>query len=89
MRLADYVTAYRATARQLAALPIIGRWRAAGVDPQTAAGWANKGYLPDEAAPLIADGVTPDLVEAVEDAICDTPDELAALTLDLMFGGDR
>lgn len=86
MNLADYVHTYRARARQLTALPIIGQWRALAVGAELAAAWANRGYLPDEAAPLIADGVTPDLVASVEAAIRDDPAELAALTLDLMIG---
>ena len=89
MTLADYVATYRATARQLATLPIIGQWRQAGVPADEAAQWANRGYLPAEAEPMIADGVSPDLVQAVETAICDDPLELAALTLDLMIGNGQ
>lgn len=85
--IAAYIRTYTANARQLAALPIAGQWRRLGVDPHTAADWANAGFLPCEAAPLIADGITAPLVRAVEDAI-GHGDELAALTLDLHFNGD-
>ncbi|TDC00779.1 hypothetical protein E1091_04200 [Micromonospora fluostatini] len=37
---------------------IAREWMEAGVAPEDATAWADLGYLPQEAAPLIADGVT-------------------------------
>lgn len=87
LRLVDYVRTYRTLARQLASPALAGQWRRLGAAPETAAAWANAGYLPSEAADLIADGVTPELVLDVEGALGEG-DELAALTLDLLFNED-
>lgn len=49
-----YACAYRDIATQLARLGIIREWSEAGVSPEVAARFANKGYLPSEGLPLLA-----------------------------------
>lgn len=66
-----YVKEYRQHAKQLNSFKTGGQWwklRPAGnpVPAVDAAEWANLGYLPEEAAPLIADGITPAMVRDAE-----------------------
>lgn len=64
--LGRYIGEFRAASRQLNTSVIGGRWWKLRVDAQTAGDWANLGYLPEEAAPLIADGITPAMVVDAE-----------------------
>lgn len=57
--LTEYIAAYRARTTQLDGYRIARQWMEAGVDAVTAASWARAGYLPDEALPRIAAGLTP------------------------------
>jgi hypothetical protein len=86
VNLTAFWRAYKTEARQLAFVAIAREWHAAGITPHAAADWANRGFLPHEALPLIADGITPELVGAVEVAIGED-DELAGLTLNLLHNG--
>lgn len=61
-----YVREFAAQARQLNSYRIGGQWWKLRVPAEVAAEWANLGYLPEEAAPLIADGITPAMVRDVE-----------------------
>ncbi|WP_431728553.1 hypothetical protein [Verrucosispora sp. TAA-831] len=54
-----YWTVYSATATQHCTSRTAREWMEQDVPAEQAAAWANLGYLPDEAAPLIASGVTP------------------------------
>lgn len=62
-----YADTYRAIAAQLNTRAIIGDWYRAGIPAEIAAAWANAGYLPATALPLIAAGMTP------EDAVAGDP----------------
>lgn len=75
--LSIYIAAYRAHATQLAASRIARVWmesmdfRSATREQLEehavmAASWANHGYLPEEALPLIASGMTPQLASAAD-----------------------
>ena len=57
-----------AQARQLNTPDLALQWLLAGVGVDDAAAWANSGFLPDEAQPLIDQGVTPDMVGAADEA---------------------
>lgn len=61
-----YARAYMAAATQFGTYRLAREWMDAGVSAADAAGWANLGYLPEEAAPLIADGITPATVREME-----------------------
>jgi len=67
---AEFVTAYRAAARQLYGPEHILGWLTLDLDvpAQDAAAWANLGYMPAEAAPLIAQGITPAMALAAQEA---------------------
>lgn len=58
MGIIEFIAAYRATATQLTDRAIARQWHATGISPREAAAWADLGYLPGEAAPKIAAGVT-------------------------------
>ncbi len=58
-------TAFLANARQLDQPAIGVEWYQMGVTALDAAAWANLGFLPGEAQPLIADGITPALYSQV------------------------
>ncbi len=57
--LTEYSQAYRARTTQLATSRIARQWMQAGIDAVQAAAWARAGYMPDEALPRIAAGLTP------------------------------
>lgn len=61
-----YVREFAEQARQLNSYKIGGGWWKLRIPAATAAEWANLGYLPEEAAPLIADGITPATVRDAE-----------------------
>lgn len=84
-KLTDYLGTYRALAsRQLDDLDIQA-WMKAGVPADEAAAWANLNYYPSECADLRAQGVTPAMAEAMEDAETDVaggPEALAMQRVD-------
>ncbi|MFG1872098.1 hypothetical protein [Micromonospora arborensis] len=55
-----YVHEFASKATQLNDYRTGGRWWKLRVSADVAAAWANLGYLPERAAPLIAKGVTPE-----------------------------
>ncbi|SNT66284.1 hypothetical protein SAMN05421812_13631 [Asanoa hainanensis] len=61
-----YIKAYRASARQLAAIGTGAEWWRIGTPLANAIAWADLGYLPDGAAPLIAAGIAPDLAREMD-----------------------
>ncbi|WP_229398096.1 hypothetical protein [Micromonospora okii] len=70
-------------------LRIARRWMESGVPAPEAAAWANLGFLPEEAAPLIADGITADTVEETERHAAQAvggPEALAALRVAELTG---
>lgn len=77
---------YRSRTTQLADLDTACRWWRLSltrreVTAPVAASWARLGYMPEEAEPLIADGITPEAVREIERHAEDAaggPDELAA-----------
>ena len=88
-----YAAAYRTTATQLRHPRVIREWMETMADcraatreeleqhARTAAEWANLGYTAEEAAPLIADGLTPATVRELEqhaEAVAGGRDALAA-----------
>jgi hypothetical protein len=56
-RLRAYIEIYYATATQHQTARAAREWMEADVPPEAAGAWASLGYLPGEAAPLIAAGV--------------------------------
>jgi hypothetical protein len=80
-----YAEEYMAAATHLATYRRAREWMEAGVSAETAAAWANLGYLPAEAAPLIAAGVTPQMageMDRLADDIAGSPEERAAQLID-------
>jgi hypothetical protein len=76
-----WATVFLAEARQLDQPALGVQWFKMGVSASDAAAWANLGFYPDEAAPLIADGTTPQMQREIEDhaeAQASGPDALAA-----------
>jgi ribosomal protein S18 acetylase RimI-like enzyme len=80
----DEAQAYLATFRALIDRPTgpveAGEWWRAGVPVEEAAAWATLNYRPGEAAPLRAQGVTPDeaaVMESAEAAVAGGSDALA------------
>lgn len=72
MRIAvAFIDAFRTEATQLNGYRIAGRWWklrvAHNVTPSDAAAWANLGFLPEEAEPLIRDGISPQQHREMED----------------------
>lgn len=63
----EYAAEYMRTATQLATYRIARQWWEASVPVADAAAWASLGYQPAEAAPLIADGITPEMAAATDD----------------------
>lgn len=57
--LTEYIQVYRARTTHLDDYRIAREWMEAGVDAIAAASWARAGYLPAEALPRIAAGLTP------------------------------
>ncbi|MEU7591183.1 hypothetical protein AB0A95_33425 [Micromonospora sp. NPDC049230] len=84
--LGRYIGEFRALSRQLNTSVIGGRWWKLRVDAAAAAAWANLGYLPEEAAPLIADGITP---ETVLDAETSAGRPTAAAVIRAMYATNR
>lgn len=84
-QLSAYAAEYMANARQMATYRLAREWMAAGVDAEAAAVWASAGYLPAEAAPLIAAGVTAQMaaeMDALADDVAGSPEERAAQVID-------
>lgn len=80
-----YSSEYVTTATQHATYRAAREWMSTGVDAATAAAWASLGYLPGEAAPLIAAGVTPEMAAEMEQLdidIAGSPEERAAQMID-------
>lgn len=80
-----YAGEYMATATQLGTYRLAREWMNAGIDVATAAAWASLGYLPAEAAPLIAAGVTPQMAAEMDQLATDvagSPEERAAQIID-------
>lgn len=76
MKKLEFITTYRAAATQLNGYTIAGNWmrlaealETAGVTltATEAARWADRGFLPEEAGPLILDGITADRHAELED----------------------
>ncbi len=73
----DFVRVFRAAAHQLNRLETARTWAGFAqwlgsehnivLTAATAAAWANLGYMPREALPLIADGVSPETAGEMED----------------------
>ena len=60
-------------------------WMESGVPADVAGRWASAGYLPAEAAPLIAQGVTPETaleMDEITDDIAGGPEQRAAQVVD-------
>ena len=87
----EWIETFWAQATQLAGLPESLGWYAMGVAAQDAAAWANLGFKPDEAADLIADGITPQAYREMEDHATEQaggPEALAAMrTAELVGSG--
>lgn len=72
---AEYFRIFRQHATQLNGYPQALDWyridvgHADGVTAEDAAAWANAGYLAEEAAPLIQQGITPEMANAGDDAL--------------------
>lgn len=84
-----YAAEYMAGATRLATYRLAREWMNAGVDAHDAAAWASLGYLPAEAAPLIADGVTPATAGEVDDlanTVAGGPEERAMQVVDGLVG---
>ena len=70
-RLREFVAVYFEESTQHATYRAAREWMEMGVTASDAARWANAGYLPGEAAPLIAQGVTPDTAEEMDQLAVD------------------
>lgn len=66
--LSIYAETYMPNAGQFSTYRDAREWMEAGVPAGDAAAWASLGYLPGEAAPLIAQDVTPQMVRAMDEA---------------------
>lgn len=64
--LRHYTAGYYRLATQHCTSRIAREWMEAGVPVEQAAAWANLGYLPAEATPLMASGMTPETVTEME-----------------------
>ena len=65
----EYVKAFRASAKQLASFQNAGRWYRMGVSVANAIEWANRGFLPEEAAVMISHGIEdPTEIKDIEDS---------------------
>lgn len=92
-----YAAAYRTALEELDAyrpsthfLQVARGWYDSGVPADEAARWLALGYLPHEAAPLIADGVTPDTaaeLEQLADDIAGSPEQRAMQRIDELVRG--
>lgn len=80
MQKIEFIKEYKALAAKLNTYPIAGNWmrlavalEAAGValTAAEAAKWAGHGYLPEEAGPLILDGITADRQAELEQHAAD------------------
>lgn len=80
MKKIEFIKEYKALATQLNTYPIAGNWmrlavalEAAGVTlaAAEAAKWAGHGYLPEDAGPLILDGITADRQAELEQHAAD------------------
>lgn len=85
----QWITAFWAQATQLDGIEESLGWYAAGVTAEDAAAWANLGFKPDEAAPHIAAGITPQTYREMEDhaeAQAGGPEALAAMRVAELLG---
>lgn len=81
----EWWNTYRAQTTRFCRLDIAADWVRLRVPAATAAAWARQGYLPGEAVPLIAAGVTPQMVADLEKIATDVaggPEERAAQVID-------
>lgn len=93
----EWVRQFREKATKLNAYPIAGDWWRLRLAPwrlrlpaDEAAAWASLGYLPGEAAPLIAAGVTPQMaadLETIATDVAGSPEERAAQVIDRLVAG--
>ncbi|GGM27325.1 hypothetical protein GCM10011608_10110 [Micromonospora sonchi] len=65
-QLRHYTRTYYAAATQLRTSRAAREWMESGQPAEVAAQWANIGCLPAEALPLIASGMTPEMVLATD-----------------------
>ena len=98
----QFIEEFRATAHQLRTYAIAGRWvrlrdEVPTLTAQEAAAWADLGYLPEEAADQVRDGVTAAMAREMEDHAEERaggPEALAAMRVaellaqDGMYGPD-
>lgn len=90
---AEFFRIFREQATQLRSYPIALDWyridvgHAAGVTPEEAAAWANAGYLPQEARPLIVEGFSAEMATMIADIDRDdlSPEEHAMRVLDRLY----
>ncbi|MFG2046113.1 hypothetical protein ACGFIW_01615 [Micromonospora sp. NPDC048935] len=86
-RLRHYTAVYYAHATQHRTSRAAREWMEAEVPAAEAARWANAGYLPAEAEPLIADGVTPETateMDQLADDLAGGPEARAMQVIDAM-----
>jgi hypothetical protein len=84
-RLSTYIDAYYAAATQHRTSRIARQWMEAGVPATDAAAWASLGFLPAEAAQLIAAGVTPEMAQVGDEIavnVAGSPEERAMQVID-------
>jgi hypothetical protein len=87
--IAAWSKTFLARATQLCTPQLGAEWIRAGVSAEDAAAWANAGFLPSEAAPLIADGITPQMhaeMEAHAEEQAGGPEALAAVRIAELLG---
>lgn len=65
-KLTAYIAEFRAIATQLSDYKIARHYMEAGIPAAEAAKWANLGFTPEEALPLIDSGLTPELAAAAD-----------------------
>lgn len=80
-----YAAEYMAATTRLATYQLAREWMETGVPADVAAVWAGFGYLPAEAAPLAAAGVTPQMageLDELADDIAGGPEGRVAQVID-------
>ena len=88
-QLRHYCRAYYARTTQLATSRIARQWMEAGIPAHQAAAWARSGHLPEEALPLIAAGMSPEMVVATDPATDEERAQLAAAEAQLVVANDQ
>ena len=71
----EYIKAFHAGATQLNHREFGLEWADSGQPVEVAIAWASAGYLPGEALPLIAQGMTPETTEARDAELAQIPVE--------------